>query len=331
MSGNAVLSSHNLYDVLGIAPNADADEVRRAFRSLARLVHPDVNRAQDAARHFAQIAHAHAVLSDPIRRRDYDASRRAPAGTRVRSPHDHGHGGRGPGRGVLRGADVEVTVNLSMREAAFGAEIPVEVTRREVCAMCVGSGTAEGGTSIRCPKCMGTGNTRTGGEECGRCQGSGVLSTPPCPNCLGSGRRRGLTNLIVAVPPAVDHGTVLTLKGDGDAGPRNGPRGDLRLRVEVEPDQVLRRSGIDILMMLPLSPHDAEAGCSIEVPTLRGPKRLRVPPRTADRTLLRISGAGIRPHGSWHRGDQFVTVRIVAGQPIEEPDLVAPATGDVEA
>ncbi len=326
MNGDAVLSSRNLYDVLGIAPNADADEVRRAFRSLARLVHPDVNRAHDAARRFAQIAHAHAVLSDPVRRRDYDASRRAPAGTRARNPTGGSTGV--PGRGALRGADVNLTVTLSLRESAFGVEVPVEVMRREVCAVCVGSGTAEGGTSIRCPKCLGTGNTRTGGEECARCQGSGVISTPPCPNCLGSGRRRGSTALIVAIPPAVEHGTVLALKGDGDTGPRNGPRGDLRLRVEVEPDQVLQRSGIDILMSLPLSPQDAEHGCSIEVPTLRGPKRLRIPPRTADRSLLRIGGAGMRPHGSWHRGDQFITVRITESQPNEGSDLSVSAVGE---
>jgi molecular chaperone DnaJ len=261
------------------------------------------------------------VLSDPVRRRDYDASRRAPAGARVRSTN--GRVSNNPGRGALRGADVDLAVKLSLRESAFGVEISVEVTRREVCPVCAGSGAAEGGISIRCPKCLGTGNTRSGGEECPRCQGSGLVSTPPCPNCLGSGRRRGSSTLMVAIPAAVEHGAVLTLKGDGDTGPRNGPRGDLRLRVEIEPDQVLQRSGIDVLMSLPLSPADAELGCSIEVPTLRGPKRLRIPPHTMDRTLLRIGDAGIRPHGSWRRGDQFVTVRIIGSQPREDPVPIA--------
>jgi molecular chaperone DnaJ len=317
MSTNTTLSSQsNLYDILGIAPNADDDEVRRAFRSLARLLHPDVNASVDAAQRFARVAHAHSILSDPERRQAYDASRQAPKGVRVRSPH--------PARpapvahGVLRGADVEASVTLSIREAAFGAEVNIDVKRREVCAICLGAGTAEGGTSTRCPICLGSGGTRSRGDECSRCQGSGVLGNPPCSNCSGSGRKRGLTSLVVAIPPAVEDGQVLRLKGDGDAGPRNGPRGDLLLLVSIEPDPVLRRSGIDILMELPISPEDASSGCSVEVPTLRGPKRVRVPAHTKDRTLLRIGGAGLRPPGSWHKGDQFITVRIDGSQANEK-------------
>jgi molecular chaperone DnaJ len=127
-------------------------------------------------------------------------------------------------------------------------------------------------------------------------------------------------SLVVAIPAAVDDRQVLRLKGDGDAGPRNGPRGDLLLRITVEPDAVLRRSGIDILMDLPISAEDAAAGCSIEVPTLRGPKRLRIPARTQDHTLLRIGGAGLRPPGSWHKGDQFVTVRVQPGRPTADDE-----------
>ncbi|MDB5075966.1 MAG: dnaJ2, partial [Chloroflexi bacterium] len=195
-------------------------------------------------------------------------------------------------------------------EAAFGIEVKVDIKRREVCAICLGSGAADGGTSIRCTACMGSGGTRARGDECIHCHGSGVVGDPPCPNCSGSGRKGGSTSLTVAIPAGVEDGQVLTLKGDGDAGPRNGPRGDLLLRISIEPDPILRRSGIDILMDLLITPEEAEAGCSIEVPTLRGPKRLRIPAHTSDRTLLRMGGAGLRPRGSWHKGDQFITIRI---------------------
>jgi molecular chaperone DnaJ len=309
MSTETTLSSQsNLYDVLGIAPNADDDEVRRAFRSLARLLHPDVNASEDAAQRFARVAHAHSILSDRERRRAYDASRQAPRGAHVRSPNVART--TPAAHGVLRGADVEASVSLSIREAAFGTEVTLDVKRREVCAVCLGAGAEDGGTSTRCPTCLGSGGTRTRGDECSRCQGSGVLGSPPCSNCSGSGRKRGHTSLVVAIPAAVEDGQILRLKGDGDAGPRNGPRGDLLLLVSIEPDPVLRRSGIDILMDLPISTEDAESGCSVEVPTLRGPKRVRVPAHSKDRTLLRIGGAGLRPPGSWHKGDQFVTVRI---------------------
>ena len=201
-------------------------------------------------------------------------------------------------------------MQLSLREAAFGMGRKVDVPRREVCAICVGKGTEPGGTSERCPRCQGTGGTRTPGDECSHCQGSGVIGDPPCPNCHGSGRRRGQTTLIVAIPPGVEDGQVLTLKGDGDAGPRNGPRGDLRLRIMVEPDPVLRRNGIDIIMDLPISAQEAARGMHVEVPTLRGPKRIRVPEGVMDKTIVRLGGAGLRLPGSWHRGDQFVIVHV---------------------
>ncbi len=317
MSANTVSADANLYDVLGVAPNADQLEVRGAFRSLARILHPDFNHSQQAAERFVAVAQAYAVLSDPERRRAYDASRRPPPGVVAKSPSL----GRtvAVSRGVMRGADVEVTLFLSLREAAFGVDTRVQVPRREVCAACLGRGAAEGGTSTRCEVCNGTGGTRSGAGECSACKGSGVRGEPPCPNCYGRGRLQGLTALIVAVPPAVEDGQALVLKGEGDCGPRNGPRGDLLVRVAVRPDPVFTRTGIDILISLPVSAEDANAGCALEVPTLRGPRMLRIPANTRDRAVLRIAGAGLRHHGSFHKGDQFVTIVVVAVR----PDLTA--------
>jgi molecular chaperone DnaJ len=308
MDSDVSLDKSNLYDVLGIAPDADVHEVRRAFRALARILHPDVNAAEDAPRKFALVAGAHAVLSDPDRRRAYDALRQAASAASVRYPNGFPVGA--VRRGALRGADVEIGVTLSLREAAFGAHIQVDVPRREVCALCLGRGVAEGVIGERCPSCNGSGGSRERGGECSSCGGSGVAGTPRCANCGGAGRKSGMTPLTVSMLAGVEDCAVVMFKGDGDVGPCNGPRGDLLVHVAVKRDPVLRRSGIDILMELPVSACEAQAGCSIEIPTLRGPKKLRLPAHTPDRTLLRVPGAGIRLHGTLHRGDQFVTVHV---------------------
>jgi molecular chaperone DnaJ len=300
--------NHNLYDLLGIAPNADAQEVRRAYRSLARHLHPDLNGSHDAAHRFTQVTNAYEVLSDPARRRLYDEARRSRAGAPLRSSLVTKPG---VSRGVLRGADVSASVAVSLREAVFGVEVEVDAVRREVCIECVGMGVARGGATIRCVVCNGTGGTRSRGDECRTCNGSGVVGDPPCSPCHGSGRRVGQLSLVAKIPSGVEDGQVLRLKGDGDAGPRNGPRGDLLLRVSVAPDPVLRRNGIDIIMDLPLGMAEALDGCHVEVPTLRGPKRIRVQPGTGDRAVVRLPGAGIRLPGSWHKGDQFVIVRVL--------------------
>jgi len=311
------LDTSNLYAVLGLQPTADSDAIRHAYRTLARSLHPDVNPDADAARRFARVSHAHRVLSDPLSRRVYDQQRRSPspeAGQRLDSPAWRA------ARGVLRGNDVEVQLHISLRASASGVEGRVDVPRREVCAICIGSGAAPGGSSVRCPRCLGTGGARSG-DECARCQGAGLIGEPPCPNCLGAGRRQGQTQIIVAVPPGIEDGQRLVLKADGDVGPRNGPRGDLILHVVVDPDPVLRRHGIDILMELPLSAEEARQGTYAEVPTLKGTKRLRISPGSRDRTLLRIGGAGLRLPGSWHKGDQFVTIRVL------EAEVLAPEVG----
>jgi molecular chaperone DnaJ len=301
-------TNRNLYDLLGIAPNADAQEVRRAYRSLARHLHPDLNEATDAASRFSQVAHAYGVLSDPGRRRLYDEGRRSRGGVPTRSPVPVR---TAISRGVLRGADVSAGAQISLRESVFGVEVSVEVVRRDVCLECLGMGVAKGGATLRCTMCSGTGATRAPGDECRHCHGSGVVGDPPCLLCHGSGRRPGELSLTVMIPPGVDDGQVLRLKGDGDAGPRNGPRGDLLLRLAVGPDPVLRRNGIDIIMDLPLSASEAAEGCHLEVPTLRGPKRIRVHQGAVDRAVVRLAGAGIRLPGSWHKGDQFVIVRVL--------------------
>lgn len=301
-------TQRDLYAVLGLAPNADGDAIRHAYRALARRLHPDVSVAPDAARQFAEISHAYAVLSDPAQRRRYDEQRAAPPARASAGAHRDPAPAR---RGVLRGRDVEVTAHIPLRAAIFGVECRVMVARREVCAICVGSGAARGGVSVRCPRCLGTGGTRTTGEECTRCLGSGVIGDPPCANCHGAGRKQGQTEIVVALPPNVEDGQRLVLKGDGDVGPRNGPRGDLVLRLVVDPDPVLRRRGLDVVMDLTLDADDAARGAAVAVPTIRGMKRLRIARGVRDGQTLRIARAGIRAPGHWwRRGDQIVIVHL---------------------
>lgn len=299
--------THDLYAVLGLRPSADADAIRRAYRSLARELHPDINPAPDAARRFAAVSRAYATLGDPVRRRQYDEGRPRPGVGGA----DHRRAPAQARRGVLRGRDVDVPVHVSLRDSVAGVETRVEVQRREVCAICVGTGAATGGRSMRCPRCLGSGGTRTTGEECSRCMGSGVIGEPPCPNCHGAGRKLGQTRILVGLPPGVEDGQRLVLKGDGDVGPRNGPRGDLIVHIIVDPDPVLRRQGADILMDLTISADHAARGASVEVPTLRGTWRIRIPGGVREGKTVRIGGAGVRsPRAWWRRGSQYVTIHI---------------------
>lgn len=306
----------DLYHLLGVSPDADAGAIRRAFRSLARTLHPDVNPSTDAATCFSRVSQAHAILSDPERRRRYDEQRRHGAMQTSRSPVPAA-ARRAASRGVLRGGDVEVPVHLSLRHSISGIEGRIEVPRRETCAICLGTGAAQGGVSVRCARCQGSGGVRTD-EQCPRCHGSGVIGDPPCPNCTGAGSRAGTTEIIVALPAGVESGKRLVLKGEGHVGPRNGPRGDLVLKIVVDPDPVLRRHGIDIVMDLTISSDEAARGTSVEVPTLKGTRRLRIPAGVRDRAVLRIGGVGVRLPGMWHRGDQFVTIHL--GAQIERAD-----------
>ena len=193
-----------------MAPNADAKEVRSAFRSLARILHPDFNPSQDAAQRFVKVAQAYAVLSDP----DDDAHttplagpRRAFRRTALLRPD------RRPRAAVCYGCGCCAVRNSVLARGGFRHSCARRRTRREVCALCLGRGAAEGGTSARCEVCNGTGGTRSGAGECSICQGSGVKGDPPCANCLGYGRKRGNTPLTVTIPPAVEDGQQLDLEG----------------------------------------------------------------------------------------------------------------------
>lgn len=314
------------YAMLGVAPTASAAEVRRAYRELARRLHPDLNRAPDAAERFAALTRAYDTLSDPQRRRAYDLARLGGAtGTQGRTTG----GGEARWAGVpeaarrqghgdpplstepaLRGPDLWQTVRLSLREAAFGTNKTIEVPRREVCGLCRGTGAAPTGTVRQCPRCHGLGRGAHPGEECPRCHGNGGIPTVPCSGCGGRGRVESAPEFPLRFPPAVENGEVLRIKNAGDPGPQGGPRGDLRLRIEVEPDPVLRRRGGEVYADVTVTPEQAARGGSIEVPTLHGARRLHLPRGVADGASFVLRRQGLRLKGKWLRGDQHVTVHV---------------------
>ncbi len=316
------------YAVLGVTPTAGQADLRRAYRAGARALHPDVNKAPDAAARFALLTAAYDTLADPGRRRAYDLSRSSGNGT-ARPPawgasdmpeaaRDHAQAPhRDPtapmAQPSLRGLDVRQTIHLTLREAAFGADRTIIVPRRDYCPTCRGTGGAPGTAVRQCPRCHGIGRGPRKDEACPRCHGSGGAPATPCATCDGRGTLPDDATFPLHFPAAIEDGEELRIKNEGNPGPQGGPRGDLRIRVEVERDPALRRRGSEVYADITLTPEQAARGGTIEVPTLRAPRRLRLPPNVADGAAFVLRGQGLRLKGKWKRGDQHVTIHVESG------------------
>jgi molecular chaperone DnaJ len=328
-------TKRDYYDVLGVARSASADEIRSAYRKLARQYHPDVNKEPDAEANFKEINEAYEVLSNGEKRAAYD--RFGHAGTQG------GFGGFSGGfgdfgsifedlfgmggqtrqtqRGPRRGADLRVGVTLSFEEAVFGCDREVDVTRLESCTHCFGSGAEPGTSPLRCPQCNGTGEVQRRQQSifgtiltsttCSRCNGLGEVITTPCIECQGRKQVQATRRLNVAVPAGVDDGTQIRLAGEGNQGLAGGPAGNLYVALTVQPHAIFQRRDNDIVMELPINIAQAALGAEIEVPTLDGMETLVVPPGTQHGKVLRLKGKGV-PHlrRSERRGDQMVIVDV---------------------
>jgi molecular chaperone DnaJ len=336
------MAKRDYYEILGVSRNATQEEIKKAYRRLARQYHPDANpdKKEEAAEKFREITEAYAVLSDPEKRAQYDRFGHAgPEGQGFGFDFrnfdfrdlgfDFGFGDLfeaffGGGRrrhGPQRGADLETQLELSFREAVFGAEKEVRVPRTERCGTCGGSGAAPGTAPERCAACNGTGQvsfsratpfgqfiqTRT----CDRCGGSGQFIPQPCRDCNGSGYVQRVRKVKVKVPAGVDNGFRLRLRGEGEAGVRGGPPGDLYVYIRVRPDPVFRREGDDLICEAAISFPQAALGAEIEVPTLEGTARLKVQEGTQSGTVVRLKGKGVpNPYGHG-RGDLIVRLKVV--------------------
>lgn len=335
------MSKRDYYEVLGVERNASPEEIKKAYRKLARKYHPDVNKEPDAEERFKEVKEAYDVLSDPEKRARYDRYGHA-------EPQGGGYGGFGGFGGAeagggfggfedifdmffggrrsnpqapRRGADIEYPLTLEFKEAVFGVEKTLQVPREESCSTCHGSGAKPGSKLETCPVCHGTGQEETfqstpfgrliNRRTCSRCHGRGRLVKQPCPTCHGRGRIRVTRKIQVNIPAGVEDGSQLRMAGEGEAGVNGGPPGDLYILLRVKPHPFFSRDGDDIYCEVPITFVQAALGDEIEVPTLDGRVKLKIPPGTQSETYFRIRGKGVprlRGHG---QGDQHVKVVVV--------------------
>jgi molecular chaperone DnaJ len=331
------------YEILGVAKNASQDEIKKAYRSLARQYHPDKNPGdKEAEEQFKEVQGAYDILSDPEKRKRYDtfgsANGRAPGGpggpgggwtfTEGVDLGDLGDlfgglfGNRGGGAGRARqargqrGNDVEVQVTLSFDDALAGVETKIPVTLDLACSQCHGSGAKPGTAPKVCPECNGRGVVAESqglfalSQPCPRCRGNGTIIEEPCPKCRGTGRERVTKRYTVKIPAGVKDGSKIRLAGKGEAGYGGAPAGDLYVITRVEPSKVYERRGDDLVVEVPVSFADAALGTTAEVPTPEGPVSVKIAAGSQDGKLLRVRGKGAPKLKGGGRGDVLARVRI---------------------
>jgi molecular chaperone DnaJ len=319
------------YESLGVGRSASSDELKNAYRQLAKQYHPDVNQEPGAEERFKEINEAYAVLSDQQRRAAYD--RFGHAGLKG-MPTDFdfgfgdifeeffgfGMGGRRRRSAPRRGHDLRYDLQLDFEEAVFGVDKEIHFTRRDTCSRCDGSGAEPGTTPTRCATCQGSGEVRQVRQtllgsmvnvtSCPTCGGRGETVGTPCQNCQGSGIEQLEVKQTVSVPAGVDSGTQIRIGGEGEPGPNRGPRGDLYIVTEVKPHRFFRRRKDDILLDLSINLAQAALGAEVEVPTVDGDEKLRIPAGTQSGRSFHLRGKGV-PHLRRNgRGDQIVIISV---------------------
>jgi molecular chaperone DnaJ len=329
------MAKRDYYDVLGVNRDASDEDIKKAYRRLAMKWHPDRNPENPKAEeHFKEAKEAYEILSDAQKRGAYD--RFGHAGV------DHGAaaagagagfgggfgdifgdifgeifgGGRGGRTTVYRGADLRYNLEITLEQAAHGFETKIRVPTLAACATCHGSGAKPGTQAQTCPTCYGAGQVRVSqgpfsiAQTCPRCRGAGKVITSPCAQCGGAGRVKHQKTLQVRIPAGVDEGDRVRLSGEGEPGVNGGPPGDLYVQVHIKPHAVFTRDQDDLHCEMPVSIASAALGGDIEIPTLDGSARIRVPPETQSGRTFRLRGKGIHGVRSQARGDLYCHVVV---------------------
>ena len=339
-------AKRDYYEVLGVSKSATQDEIKKAYRKLAMKHHPDRNRDNpEAIEKFKEATEAYEVLSSEEKRQVYDNygfEGVNNSGGPQWDPNsfrgfedifgDFGSfgdifgsffGGGGRGRrsrrsGARNGRDLSIELAISFEDAAFGVEKKIELTRREVCSECKGSGAKKGTSAEVCPDCGGSGQVRRSqgffsiSTSCPRCHGNGQVISNPCSSCGGEGLERRKRKLSIKVPGGVVDGSHLKIGGEGEAGVKGGYNGDLYVVVRVKPHKFFERMDDDIVCIVPISFPQAALGCEIFVPTLDGKKaKLKIPAGTQPESVFRLRGQGVQHLGRSSRGDQLVKIDVV--------------------
>jgi len=333
------------YEVLGVSRDASNEEIKKAFRKLAFQYHPDRNRDGDAADKFKEINEAYEVLSDSNKRASYDRFGHSGAegifgrGFEGFDFGDYGDifegffnffsgAGTTTRRAPRRGNDLRYRISVTFEEAALGCEKEISITRTEVCDTCHGTRARPGSQPTRCPECNGTGQVRrvqrslfgqfVNTSVCGQCHGEGSLITEPCLDCRGSGLQKQKRHISVKVPAGVDDGNTMRLTGEGDAGSRGGSPGNLYVEISVARHEFFTREDDAVLYDLPVNFAEAALGTEVEVPTLYGESKLKIPTGSQNGRIFKLKDKGIPHLRGGGRGDQLVILHVVTPESLNK-------------
>ncbi|MBI5253648.1 MAG: molecular chaperone DnaJ [Euryarchaeota archaeon] len=340
------MRKRDYYDVLGVGRNTSKEDIKKAYRRLAMQYHPDRNKSPDAGEKFKEISEAYGVLSDDAKRQQYDTFGHAGIGERytqedifrginfedifrdigfgfggVDSIFDIFFGGRRRYKtGPRKGADLAYELEITLEEAASGVSKKIEFHRTGVCSTCNGTGAKPGTSPKACPSCNGSGQisqTRrtpfghfTSITTCSRCRGEGKIIEVPCTVCGGRGAVQIPRSISVKIPPGVEEGSRLRIAGEGEAGERGAQPGDLYVIMHIKPHEIFIREGEDIFCEVPITFSQAALGDEIQVPTLDGRAKIKIPPGTQSGTIFRLKGKGMQSMRGYGRGDEHVRVTV---------------------
>ncbi len=336
------LSKRDYYEVLGVSKDASKEEIKKAYRKLARKYHPDVNKEPDAADKFKEVKEAYEVLSNEQKRAQYDQfGHSGPTGGGFGGFDSDGFGGFGDifdmffGGGRRRdpnaprqGADLQYTMELDFEEAVFGKETDIHIPKEEKCDTCHGSGAKPGTHPETCSYCHGTGQLNqeqstpfgriVNRRACHYCQGTGKLIKDKCTTCGGNGTVKKRKKIHISIPAGIDNGQQIRVAGQGEPGINGGPAGDLYVAIRVRPHEFFERDGDDIHCEVPLTFAQVALGDEIEVPTVHGKVKLKIPAGTQTGTHFRLRDKGVPNVHGRGRGDQHIRVRVVTPKKLSE-------------